>query len=92
MNFLMLIQKLKETKCMRIFKFKRGFEKAVELLQKGEEKGVFCMSAEAEVLAEGPGLYLLAGYCPVKEEYMGITGVVRKSNASSVSIRGEMTQ
>ena len=50
------------------------------------------MSAEAEVLAEGPGLYLLAGYCPMKEEYMGITGVVRKSNASSGSIRGEITQ
>jgi hypothetical protein len=50
------------------------------------------MSAEAEVLAEGAGLYLLAGYCPMKEEYMGITGVVRKSNARSVSIRGEITQ
>jgi len=26
---------------MRIFKFRRGFEKAVEILEKGEEKGVF---------------------------------------------------
>ena len=36
-----LIEKLKETKGMRIFKFRRGFEKAVEMLEKGEEKGVF---------------------------------------------------
>ena len=37
------IEKLKETKGMRIFKFRRGFEKAVEMLEKGEEnfKGVF---------------------------------------------------
>ena len=34
-----LIEKLKETKGMRIFK--RGFEKAVEMLERGEEKGVF---------------------------------------------------
>jgi len=34
-----VIERLKETKGMRIFK--RGFEKAVELLEKGEEKGVF---------------------------------------------------
>ena len=34
-----LIEKLKETKGMRIFK--RGFKKAVKLLDKGEEKGVF---------------------------------------------------
>jgi len=33
-----VIERLKETKGMRIFK--RGFEKAVELLEKGEEKGV----------------------------------------------------
>ncbi len=36
-----VIEKLKETKGMRIFKFRRGFEKAVEMLEKGEEKGVF---------------------------------------------------
>lgn len=35
------IEKLKETKGMRIFKFKRGSEKAVAMLEKGEEKGVF---------------------------------------------------
>ena len=34
-----LIERLKETKGMRIFK--RGFEKAVAMLEKGEEKGVF---------------------------------------------------
>ena len=34
-----LIERLKETKGMRIFK--RGFEKAVEMLEKGEEKGLF---------------------------------------------------
>jgi hypothetical protein len=34
-----LIEKLKETKGMRIFK--RGFKKAVKLLDKGEERGVF---------------------------------------------------
>jgi len=34
-----LIEKLKETKGMRIFK--RGFKKAVKLLEEGEEKEVF---------------------------------------------------
>ena len=34
-----LVARLKETKGMRIFK--RGFEKAVELLEKGEENGIF---------------------------------------------------
>ena len=34
-----LIEKLKETKGMKIFR--RGFEKAVEMLEKGEEYGVF---------------------------------------------------
>ena len=38
-KLLRLIARLKETKGMRIFK--RGFEKAAELLEKGEEKGVF---------------------------------------------------
>jgi hypothetical protein len=40
-KLLWLIERLKETKCIRLFKFKRGFEKAVEMLNKGEEKGVF---------------------------------------------------
>ncbi|MGB2729054.1 MAG: hypothetical protein WBD09_11430 [Halobacteriota archaeon] len=34
-----LVERLKETKGTRIFK--RGFKKAVEMLDKGEEKGVF---------------------------------------------------
>ena len=34
-----VIERLKETKGMRIFR--RGFKKAVALLEKGEEKGVF---------------------------------------------------
>ena len=34
-----LVARLKETKGMRIFK--RGFEKAVEMLDKGEENGIF---------------------------------------------------
>ena len=38
-KLLTLIEKLMETRGMRVFK--RGFKKAVELLQKSEEKGVF---------------------------------------------------
>ncbi|MFZ2071238.1 MAG: hypothetical protein WAV32_06550 [Halobacteriota archaeon] len=38
-KLLALIERLKETKGTRIFK--RGFDKAVEMLAKGEEKGVF---------------------------------------------------
>ena len=38
-KLLELIERLKETKGMRIFK--RGVRKAVEMLEKGEEKGVF---------------------------------------------------
>ncbi len=38
-KFLGLIERLKETKGMRIFK--RGFEKAVEMVARYEEKGVF---------------------------------------------------
>jgi len=38
-KLLELAARLKETKGMRIFK--RGYEKAVVLLEKGEEKGVF---------------------------------------------------
>ena len=35
----LLVERLKETKGMRILK--RGFEKALEMLENGEEKGVF---------------------------------------------------
>ena len=37
-TLLRLIERLKETKGMRIFKLKRGFEKAVEMLKKEEEE------------------------------------------------------
>ena len=42
-KLLELVERLKETKGMRIFKFKRGFERAAEMLEKGEEnfEGVF---------------------------------------------------
>ncbi len=38
-KLLTLVERLKETKGMRIFK--RGFKKAVEMLKNGEENGVF---------------------------------------------------
>jgi hypothetical protein len=38
-NLSALVERLKETKGMRIFK--RGFEKALEILENGEERGVF---------------------------------------------------
>lgn len=43
-KLLVLVGRLKETKGMRIFK--RGFKKAVEILEKGEEKGVFVWAPE----------------------------------------------
>jgi len=39
-----LVERLKETKGMRILK--RGFEKALEMLDKGEEKGVFAWAPQ----------------------------------------------
>ena len=38
-NLSALVERLKETNGMRILK--RGFEKALEMLDKGEEKGIF---------------------------------------------------
>ena len=38
-NLSILVERLKETKGMRIFK--RGFKRALEMLDKGEEKGIF---------------------------------------------------
>jgi len=46
------IEKLKETKGMRIFK--RGFEKAVEMLEKGEEKGVFAWAPSLKKWLKDP--------------------------------------
>ena len=47
-----LIEKLKETKGMRIFK--RGFKKAVEMLAKGEEKGVFTWAPQLKQWLRDP--------------------------------------
>jgi len=47
-----LIKKLKETKGMRIFK--RGFEKAVDLLKKSEEgEGVFIWAPQLKYWLKG---------------------------------------
>ena len=43
-KLLVLVEKIKETKGMRIFK--RGFKKAIELIEKYEEKGVFTWAPE----------------------------------------------
>jgi hypothetical protein len=47
-----LIEKLKETKGMRIFK--RGFKKAVELLDKYEENGVFAWAPQLKQWLKEP--------------------------------------
>jgi hypothetical protein len=53
-----LIEKLKETKGMRIFK--RGFKKAVEMLDKYGENDVFIWGISVKTLAERPRLHLMA--------------------------------
>jgi len=58
-----LVARLKETKGMRIFKFRRGFKRAAEMLKKRGRKfwrGV-CLGAETKGLVERHGLYILAG-------------------------------
>ena len=47
-----VVEKLKETKGMRIFK--RGFEKAIEMLKKGEEKGVFVWATSLRYWLKDP--------------------------------------
>jgi len=47
-----LIERLKETKGTRIFK--RGFKKAVEMLDKGEERGVFSWAPRLKVWLKDP--------------------------------------
>ena len=47
-----LIEKLKETKGKRIFR--RGFKKAVEMLEKGEEKGVFAWAPSLRYWLKDP--------------------------------------
>ena len=43
-TLLRLIERLKETKGMRIFE--RGFKNAVKMLEQGEEKGVFAWAPQ----------------------------------------------
>lgn len=47
-----LVEKLKETKGMRIFK--RGFEKAVEMLEKGKENRVFVWAPRLKAWLKDP--------------------------------------
>jgi len=62
-----LVEKLKETKGMRIFK--RGFKKAAEMLRKcgGARTRSLHMGSSVETLVERPRLYLLAGRCSGEE-------------------------
>ena len=43
-KLLALVERLKETKGMKIFK--RGFKKAIEMLDKSEEKGIFAWAPQ----------------------------------------------
>jgi len=54
----MLVDKLKATSGARVFK--RGVEKAVELLNKGEEGGDICMGAFVKGMVERRRLCILA--------------------------------
>ena len=47
-----LVERLKKTKGMRIFK--RGFEKAIEMLDKGEEKGIFVWAPQLKYWLKDP--------------------------------------
>jgi hypothetical protein len=47
-----LVEKLKETKGMRIFK--KGFEKVVEMLEEGEETGVFAWAPRLRYWLKDP--------------------------------------
>ena len=58
-NLLRLAARLKETKGMRIFK--RGFEKAAELLEKGEEKGVFVWAPRLRYWLKDPNYIFWLG-------------------------------
>ena len=60
-----LVEKLKETKGMRVFK--RGFEKAVELLKKceeqGQEQGVFIWAPQLKYWLRDPDYTSGSGRC-----------------------------
>ena len=60
-ELLRVIERLKETKGMRIFK--RGYEKTVELLEKGEEKGVFVWAPSLRCWLKDPVIYSGWGRC-----------------------------
>lgn len=51
-KLLKLLEKLNETKGMRIFK--RGYEKAVAMLQQGEEKGMFAWAPSLRYWLKDP--------------------------------------
>ena len=48
----LLVERLKETKGMRIFK--RGFRKAIEILNKSEEGGVFTWAPQLKYWLKDP--------------------------------------
>ena len=51
-NLLSLVERLKETKGMRIFR--RGFEKAHEMLNKSEERAVFTWAPQSKYWLKDP--------------------------------------
>jgi len=51
-NLSILVERLKETKGMRIFK--RGFRKAIEILNKSEEGGVFTWAPQLKYWLKDP--------------------------------------
>ena len=57
--FLALVEKLKETKGMRIFK--RGFENAVEMLSKSEEGGVYIWASQLKHWLRDPNYIFWLG-------------------------------
>ena len=63
-----LVARLKETKGMRIFR--RGFERAAEMLEKGEEKGVFAWATRLKDWLKDPD-YI---------SWLGMGTVAMKSN------------
>jgi len=55
----LLVERLKETKGMRILK--RGFEKALEMLNKSEEGGVFTWAPQLKYWLKAPDYILWLG-------------------------------
>jgi len=61
-----LIQRLLETSGARVFR--RGFKKAVELLQKSEENGVFAWAPRLRDWLKDPDYIFWLGICNLKTE------------------------